>query len=246
MITRCGPNPDALISLRDVGLSYWLKTGLLGRQVFWALENVSFDLFRGDSIGLVGKNGAGKSSLLRLLAGVVSPDRGQIAFGNVSTSLLSLRLGFIPYLTGRQNAVLGGMFQGLTRRQIEASLDAIIDFAELEEFIDHPISTYSSGMVARLGFAVAFQVCPDVLLVDEVMGVGDGAFRKKSMRVMKERIRSRDTTIMLVSHDLSSIRALCNRVIWIEDRKVRADGWTEDVLQEYRAYLARGEQKPED
>ena len=236
-------NPEALISLRNIGLSYWLKAGLFHRKKFWAIKDISFDLFKGDSIAIIGKNGVGKSTLLRLLAGVMGPDRGKIVFNGVSTSLLSLNLGFVPYLSGRENAILGGMFQGLTKGEIEAKLDEIIAFADLEDFMDQPISTYSSGMVARLGFSVAFQLRPDVLLVDEVIGVGDAAFQEKSKQVMKERIKAKDTTIVLVSHSVSDIRELCNRVIWIEDHVVQADGPTEEVLHDYGIFLAHGTKK---
>ena len=236
-------NPEALISLRNIGLSYWLKTGLFHREKFWAIKNISFDLFGGDSLAVIGKNGVGKSTLLRLMGAIMSPDRGKIVFNNVSTSLLSLNLGFIPYLSGRENAVLGGMFQGLTKDEIEDKLDEIIAFADLEEFIDQPISTYSSGMVARLGFSVAFQLRPDVLLVDEIMGVGDQSFQDKSKSVMKERIKSKDTTIVLVSHSAAEIRELCNRVIWIEDHVIQADGPTEEVLHDYGIFLVHGTKK---
>jgi lipopolysaccharide transport system ATP-binding protein len=226
-----------VISVRHVGVSYWLKQSTFRRRRFWALKDVSFDLYRGDSLGVIGKNGVGKSTLLLTLAGVMSPDCGTITNHGVSTSLLSLNLGFLPYLSGRENAILGGMFQGLTKRQVESKLDEIIAFAELEEFIDQPISTYSSGMKARLGFSVAFQVQPDVLLIDEVIGVGDAAFQQKSINVMKERIRSQDTTILFVSHSAPVIRDLCNRVVWIEDRHVRAEGETGEVLGLYQEYL---------
>ena len=201
---------------------------------------MSFDLFEGDSLGVIGKNGVGKSTLLRLLAGVMCPDCGTLVNSGVSTSLLSLNLGFLPYLSGRENAILGGMFQGMAREVIAAKMDEIVRFAELEEFIDEPVSSYSSGMKARLGFAVAFQIQPDVLLIDEVIGVGDADFQRKSVEVMKERIRSHDTTIVFVSHSAALIRELCSRAVWIEDRIVQVEGDVETVLGAYEEFLKTG------
>lgn len=228
---------ELAISARNLGVSYWMKKGAIRHRRFWALEDVSFELYRGDSLGVVGMNGAGKSTLLRLLAGVMSPDRGTLINHGVSCSLLSLSLGFLPYLSGRENAILGGMFQGLTKESIESKMDDIIDFSELEEFIDEPISSYSSGMKARLAFSLAFQVNADVLLIDEVIGVGDQAFQQKSVDVMKERIRADHNTIVFVSHSANVVRELCNRAIWIEDRVIRAEGDTDEVLQQYQDYL---------
>jgi lipopolysaccharide transport system ATP-binding protein len=232
---------NLMLSVRNVGLSYLLRDGFFKRKQFWALKDVSFDLYRGDCLGVIGKNGAGKSSLLKMLANVVRPDHGEITNYNVSTSLLSLQLGFLPHLTGRENAMLGGMFQGLTKKEVLAKLDDIIEFAELQEFIDEPLSTYSSGMSARLGFALAFQVQPDVFLVDEVIGVGDAAFQERSMALMKERLRSRDTTIVFVSHSPARIKELCNRAVWIENHVLQCEGPPEAVLKAYSHYSTTGE-----
>ena len=153
-------------------MCYRRQRGIFGEK-FWALKDVSFELYQGETLGILGRNGAGKSTLMRLMSGIIKPDQGElINHHNSTASLLSLQLGFMGYLSGRENAILSGMLMGLTRREIEAKMDAIIDFSELGEFIDQPISTYSSGMSARLGFSVAFQTDPDILLVDEVMGVG--------------------------------------------------------------------------
>ncbi|NLF56825.1 MAG: ABC transporter ATP-binding protein [Candidatus Hydrogenedens sp.] len=229
-----------VIRLDHVGVSYWLKQSLFKRRKFWALRDVSFDLYEGDSLGVIGKNGVGKSTLLRLLAGVMAPDCGVLENRGVSTSLLSLNLGFLPYLSGRENAILGGMFQGMTRAEIEAKMDDIVRFAELNEFIDQPVSSYSSGMQARLGFSVAFQVQPDVVLIDEVIGVGDADFQQKSVAVMKERIRAKDTTIVFVSHSAALIKELCNRAVWIEDHIVQLEGDAETVLAAYNNFLKTG------
>lgn len=228
------------ISVRNLGVSYWIKRGALRHKRFWAIEDVSFDLYRGESLGVIGKNGAGKSTLLRVLAGVMSPDRGEIVNHGVTCSLLSLSLGFLPYLTGRENVILGGMFQGLRKREIEARMDDIIAFSELGDFMDQPIRTYSSGMTARLAFSLAFQVRADVLLIDEVLGVGDQEFQQKSMTVMKERIRSKDTTIVFVSHNGHMIKELCGRCMWIEDRVVQIVDRTDRVLGVYGNFLNTG------
>jgi len=233
------PEPASpIISLRSVGLSYWLKRSTWRRQRFWALKDVSFDLYKGDSLGVVGKNGAGKSTLLRLLANVMSPDRGTVRhYTTLRTSLLSLQLGFLGHLTGRENAILSGMFLGLKKRAVEEKMDDIIAFSELESFIDQPLSTYSSGMRARLGFAVAFQVDPDVLLVDEITGVGDAAFQEKSFAMMKERLQDNHSTIVFVSHSAGHVRNMCNRAVWIEDGVVRAEGNAADTVAAYEEFL---------
>lgn len=228
-----------LISFRNVGVSYWLKKGTFRRERFFALKDISFDLYRGDSIGIIGRNGCGKSTLLRLIAGVMSPDYGQvIGVNETRASLLTLQLGFVDYLSGRENAILSGMFLGMKKKDIESRLDHIIDFSELNEFIDQPLFTYSTGMRARLGFAVAFQLDPDVLLVDEVTGVGDADFRDKSFRVMKDRLNSEASTVVFVSHAAHQVKALCNRVIWIEDGTVKLAGDAGTVVEAYEEALA--------
>ena len=226
---------DCLLEVNNLGLSYLLKKGMFSRKRFWALEDVSFKLYRGETLGIIGRNGAGKSTLLRTLAGVMSPDRGSINIYAERTSLLSLAVGFIPYLSGRENAILSGMFLGISKRFIIGKLEEIIEFAELDEFIDQPISTYSSGMVGRLAFSVVLQLNPDVLLIDEVTSVGDTAFREKSFAMMKERFT--DKAIVLVSHAPAQIKKLCKRAIWIKDGYISADGDTDTVLKEYSEYL---------
>lgn len=225
-----------VLTLQRVGAFYWRQLGFLKRQRFWALHDVSFELRRGESLGIVGRNGAGKSTLLQLLAGIIRPDRGELINHGVSVSLLSLQLGFIPYLTGRQNAILSGMLLGAARQKVEAQLEAIRAFSELGEFFDQPTGSYSSGMRARLGFAVAFQLEPDVLLIDEVLGVGDEAFRAKSTRAIKDKIRS-DKTIVLVSHNANTIRELCDKAVWIEKGVSRCAGEVRTVLQAYQQSL---------
>ena len=200
---------------------------------FWALEDVTLEIYRGETVGVIGRNGVGKSTLLRLLAGIVSPDRGTIRFEiPCHTSLLSLQVGFIPQLTGWENAVLSGMLLGMRRKKIEACMDEIIAFSELGEFINQPISAYSPGMRARLGFSVAFQADPDILLFDEALGVGDAEFREKSANAMRQKIRS-NKTVVLVSHNEKTIRNLCDRAVWIEKGGARMIGDPDSVLEAY-------------
>lgn len=228
-----------VLTAEDVGVSYLVKKGMFRRGLFWALREVSFELARGDSFGIVGRNGSGKSTLLRVLADIMAPDAGRVVNHGVSVSLLSLQAGFVPYLTGRENAILSGILLGLTRREIEAKLDEIVAFAELEDFIDQPIGTYSTGMRARLGFSVAFQIRPDVLLIDEVTSVGDLSFQEKSFEVMRQRIES-DGTIVLVTHHGASVKRLCNRAMWLEHGRIMAIGDVDPVLEQYHeAVLGR-------
>ena len=222
------PLPIAL-RLRNVAVSYQRCVGLLRRCPFWALKDVSFELYHGETLGILGRNGAGKSTLLKLLAGIIAPEKGVLESDGSRSSLLSLQVGFVPHLTGRQNAVLSGILLGLTRAQVEARMGTIVEFAELAEFIDEPLHTYSSGMRARLGFSVAFQADPDILLIDEVLGVGDVEFQQKSAQVMKQRIRS-NKTVVLVSHNLNVLRELCDRLVWIESGETRGEGEIEAVL----------------
>lgn len=224
-----------VFSLQDVGISYRKKRGIFG-EPFWALKKVSFDLFQGETLGIIGRNGAGKSTLMRVMSGIVQPDCGTFINYGYKVSLLSLQLGFISYLTGRENAILGGMLMGLRRKEIEARIPAIKEFSELGDFFEKPINTYSSGMNARLGFSVAFQVDPDVLLVDEVLGVGDEDFRLKSTKVMQERIRS-NKTVVFISHDAKMIEKLCDRVVWIEHGESRIEGKPKEVIEKYHHYL---------
>ena len=224
-----------ILSLRNVGLYYKRNRGVFG-EPFWALKDISFDLYHGETLGVIGRNGVGKSTLLRIMAGIVKPNKGTFINNGYQVSLLSLRLGFIDYLTGRENIVLSGMFLGLRKKEIKAKIDAIVEFSELGDFIDQPIATYSSGMVARLGFSVAFQVDPDILLIDEVLGVGDAEFSQKSTKVMQEKIRS-NRTIVFVSHNGDIIKKLCNRAVWIEEGVTQAEGETTMVLRKYHQFL---------
>lgn len=225
-----------IISLQNVGIFYRKKRGIFG-EPFWALKKVSFDLFQGETLGIIGRNGAGKSTLMRIMSGIIKPDRGVFINYGYKVSLLSLQLGFISYLTGRENAILSGMLMGLRRKEIEQKIPAIKEFSELGDFFEKPINTYSSGMTARLGFSVAFQIDPDVLLVDEVFGVGDEEFRLKSTKVMQERIRNNNKTVVFISHDARLIEKLCDRVVWIEQGESKMEGNPKQVVEEYHRYL---------
>ena len=227
---------DALISLRNAGVCYRRKRGIFhrGHREFWALRDVSLDLYQGETLGIVGRNGAGKSTLLRLLAGIIHPDRGEIINHGVRATLLSIQAGFDHFLTGRQNIVLSGLLLGMNRGQVLARVEDIIALSELGEFIDEPVRTYSSGMQARLGFATAYHVDPDVLLIDEVLGVGDATFQQKSFTLLKEKIDA-NHTVVIVSHNEASVRELCDRLVWVEGGVSRADGAPADVIEQYRA-----------
>lgn len=226
---------DSVLSVRNVGLAYRQYRGVFGKA-FWALKDVSFEVGHGETVGVIGRNGVGKSTLLRLLAGIIKPDRGEVINPGYRVSLLSMQLGFVYHLSGRENAILSGMLMGLSRREIESRMAEIIAFSELGNFIDQPIATYSSGMVARLGFSVAFQVDPEILLIDEVLGVGDAEFSLKSTQMMKKKMRS-NKTIVFVSHNGLLIQELCTRAVWIEDGVTRAAGDTQAVLDEYHHFL---------
>lgn len=227
---------NILISVRHIGVRFMSRRSLFNRDYIEALRDVSFELRQGDSLGIIGRNGAGKTTLLRLLGGIIRPDKGEIVNNNASTALLALNVGFDPELSGRVNAVLSGMLLGFTKEEVEAKLDDIIAFSELGDFIERPIQSYSSGMKARLGFSVTSQLSPDVLLIDEVLGVGDAEFQKKSTAVMKEKILS-DQSIVLVSHNAATVKNLCNRAVWIEDGVTKMEGDSAEVVEAYERYI---------
>jgi lipopolysaccharide transport system ATP-binding protein len=229
---------EPIIRLDNVGVAFNAQLRV-GSSRFWALEDVSLTLERGERLGVVGRNGSGKSTLLRTIAGIITPDRGRLTRAPVSCQLLSLALGFVPHLSGRDNAVLSGLMLGLRRREIVRCLPAILEFSELGDFFDQPISSYSTGMLMRLGFSVAIQVDPDVLLIDEVLAVGDAEFQQKSGAALRERINS-GKTIVFVSHGDAQIRQICDRALWIEHGRSMLEGEVDDVLAAYHAALQAG------
>ncbi len=210
----------------------------------WALRDVSFHVEPGSALGLVGRNGSGKTTLLRLLSGIVKPTSGRVAVGGRVGSLLELGAGFHLDLTGRENVFLNGSIHGLKRAQIREKLDEIVAFAGLEDFIDLPVRTYSSGMYMRLGFAIASHVEADVLLLDEVFAVGDEAFQRKCFGKIFE-FKQRGGTIVFVSHDAAAVERLCDRAVLLKDGGVAFDGPTHQAIVEYRRLLA-GEREPEE
>lgn len=222
------------ISLSDVSIAYQQRHRFFKSKSFWALRGVSFDIYEGENLGIIGRNGAGKSTLLRLIAGLISPDQGEYKNHGASVSLLAIQAGFIPYLDAYDNAVLSLMFLGLSRKEALKRVPDIIDFAELGEFAKEPIKTYSSGMTARLGFSVAFQANPDILLVDEAGAVGDTHFRKKAEAYIADQF-SNSNTLVLVSHSSSVIAQQTQRVVWLEHGQIIQVGRTEDVLKQYEA-----------
>lgn len=231
-----------LVELEQVGVAFSAQRRV-GSGRFWALEDVSLQLREGERLGVIGRNGAGKSTLLRVLAGILAPDRGRVRRGPATCQLLSLAVGFTPYLSGRDNAVLSGLMLGLRQRDIIARLPAIKAFSELGDFFEQPIASYSSGMVMRLGFAVAIQVEPDVLLIDEVLAVGDLAFQEKSGEALRERMRQ-GQTVVLVSHDETQVAALCDRLLWIEHGRSVLEGDRDSVFAAYHAELHHTEPSP--
>jgi len=230
-----GAAKQPAIALRNVAVLY-SRAGVFDRERFPALEDVTLELYRGETLGVIGRNGAGKSTLLQVLAGIIRPDRGTVHTTGLRTSLLSLQLGFTPYLTGRENAILGGLLLGQSRAQMASKVEAIKEFSELGDFFEQPLSRYSTGMRVRLGFSVAYHLDLDILLIDEVLGVGDAEFRRKSGMAMRQRIRS-SHSIVLVSHDMETVRALCDRVVWIENGVTQLEGRPQEVLQRYGEFM---------
>jgi len=206
-----------------------------GDDAFWALDGVSFDVARGEVVGLIGSNGAGKSTLLKILSRITEPTEGQAVIHGRVGSLLEVGTGFHPELTGRENILLNGAILGLTRGEITERFQAIVDFAELEAFLDTPVKRYSSGMYVRLAFAVAAHLDPEVLFIDEVLAVGDAAFQDKCLRRMSE-VSGQGRTILFVSHNMEAVRRLCHRVLWIDHGRVVMDGAPDAVTE---AYLER-------
>lgn len=207
---------------------------------FWGLKDVSFHVARGTTLGIVGANGSGKSTLLRLIGGVGQPDTGRIDVRGRLGALLELGAGFHPDLTGRENAILAGILNGLTRAQVLSRMDEIVSFAEIEEALDNPIRTYSSGMQMRLAFSVAVHTEPEVLLIDEVLSVGDIAFQRKCLDRISQ-FKAAGCTILVVSHVNSAIEELCDQAIWLNHGRLMAHGESIEVVRQYTAQAGHSE-----
>jgi ABC-type polysaccharide/polyol phosphate transport system ATPase subunit len=250
-----GSGPPSAISVEDVSVTY--RTSLEKKPTFKstlvrmgrrervvheieALKNVSLEVPQGSVIGIMGANGAGKSTLVRTMAGILPPTTGRIEVNGRVSTLLALGVGFNAELTGRQNVTLGGLAAGLTRDQLDEKYDDIVAFAELEEFMDLPMRTYSSGMYGRLGFSVAVNMEPDILLIDEALSVGDARFRKKSFNKMRE-LCAQARTIVLVSHSLGSIVDLCDTAVWMHKGELKMLDEPQPVIDAYTRFLDVGE-----
>lgn len=240
---------DVAVSVENVSVKYQIPTErvkslkeyfvrrLKGRRLqyndFWALQTVNLQVRRGEALAFVGPNGAGKSTLLKVIARVQKPSSGRVVVrGNVSP-MIELGAGFHPELTGRENIFLNGAMLGFSQKQMQRKFDDIIEFSELERFINAPLRTYSSGMIARLGFAIAADANPDILIIDEALSVGDEAFQKKCLARMRE-FRERGVTIFYVTHGLGTIEALCPQALWLEGGKIRGIGPSREVIAAYR------------
>lgn len=202
---------------------------------FNALNNINFSIKQGETVGIIGANGAGKSTLLKVISRVIRPTLGRVFLKGRIAPLLELGAGFDYEMTGRENIFLNGAVLGFSRKDITARFDRIVDFSGISDFIDAPIRTYSSGMVARLGFAIATDIQPEVLIIDEILSVGDTEFQKKSAARISEYHNS-GSTIMIVSHNSSPIKQLCDRVIWLEHGSIKMVGPTKDIINEYSLY----------
>lgn len=224
------------LSLRSAltsGLRKITGRGHLDTSEFWALKDVSFEVPKGETLGIIGPNGAGKSTILKLLSGITEPSEGKVTVNGRLAALIEVGAGFHPDMTGRENIYLNGSIMGMTRKEIDRKYDSIVEFAELAEFIDTPVKRYSSGMYVRLGFSVAVHTEPEILLVDEVLAVGDAKFRRKSLAKMSELLEG-GTSVVLVSHDLTSIAKFSSRVMLLESGEKIEMGDPEHVIQTYQ------------
>lgn len=214
------------------------------REIVEAVRKVSFEVPKGQILGIIGKNGSGKSTMLKALARIFSPDEGYIdTYGN-SISLLSIGVGFQKELSGRENIMLSGMLMGFSKKEIKEKMEEIIKFAGVGKFIDMPVRTYSSGMYSKLAFSITAILETDIILIDEVLSVGDQRFKKKSLRKMKSLINDENRTVVIVSHSMSTLRKLCEKVMWMNDGEIVMLGDAEEVLDKYEAYMEGDEEEP--
>lgn len=214
----------------------WILRRKRTQNDFWALKNVTLTVRRGESVGIIGENGSGKSTLLKILSNVTDPTCGTMKIDGRISSLLELGAGFHPQLTGRENIYLNGVILGMSKRNIDLLFDQIVDFSGIREFIDQPVMTYSSGMYVRLGFSIAVHTDPDILIIDEVLAVGDEEFQRKCKHSLRE-LNGRGKTILFVSHDLSTIRELCQRVYWLKKGEIQMEGERDEVTFAYLTHV---------
>lgn len=225
-------------TLKHMSLRQMIKRDKSSKEKdFVAVDNVSFTVDEGEIVGIVGKNGSGKSTMLRSIAGIFSPNKGSIDIKGHTISLLSIGVGFEKDLSGRENIYLSGLLLGFTEKQIDEKVDEIIKFSELGDFIEKPVKTYSSGMYSKLAFSITAILESDIILIDEVLSVGDVKFKKKSFNKMQELIADDKRTVLIVSHSSETIAALCTRVIWIHEGHLVMEGPTEEVLEKYEEFM---------
>lgn len=236
------------IEVRDLRISYKclnklsIKKSLFTlkkskAEVFEAVRGVSFNVPKGQIMGIIGKNGSGKSTMLRAIAGIFAPDSGSIDLHGFSVSLLSIGVGFQKKLTGRENIILSGMLLGFSEEHIKEKMEQIIKFAELGDFIDRPVRTYSSGMYSKLAFSITAILETDIMLIDEVLSVGDAKFKKKSYNKMKKLITDKNKTVIIVSHSSETLRKLCDTILWLHDGEVKMQGSVAEVLPVYEEFM---------
>lgn len=238
------------VTLRDaitnLGRKPWeFFTGhQMKKEKFWALRDINFNIEQGDVIGLIGKNGSGKSTMLKILSRIVEPTQGEIIMRGKSASLLEVGTGFHPELTGRENIYFNGSILGMKKKEIEAKFDEIVEFSGVDKFLDTPVKFYSSGMYVRLAFAVAAHLEPDILIVDEVLAVGDAEFQKKSLGKMRDVTKNKDRTVIFVSHNMESIQSICNKCVWLQEGQIVAMGDTDKVIEKYVTSAQSGSSIP--
>lgn len=237
------------VEVQDLKLQYKclrnvsVKKGLFSikknqTEVIEALKGISFRVRKGEILGVIGKNGSGKSTLVRVLAGIFEPDGGSVNMHGHTVSLMSIGVGFQKKLSGRENILLSGMLLGFQESEIRLKMDEIIAFSELGDFIDRPVKTYSSGMYSKLAFSITAILETEIMLIDEVLSVGDAKFKKKSLKKMKQLITDKDRTVIIVSHSNETLRELCDELLWLHEGKVKMQGDTDQVINAYMEYIS--------
>ena len=241
--------PGNAIEVKDLKITYKCVKSLSMRkslfhlrksklEVYEALRGISFEVKKGEIMGIVGKNGSGKSTLLRAIAGIFSADSGSIELESDSVSLLSIGVGFQKKLSGRENIILSGMLLGFSEQEVRDKMDEIIEFANLGKFIDMPVKTYSSGMYSKLAFSITAVLETDLMLIDEVLSVGDAKFKKKSYKKMQELIMDENRTVVIVSHSTETLEKLCTSLLWLHEGEIKMQGDTKTVLDAYNEFMA--------